>query len=70
MNKKELLELEKDCWGDVYQHWTPHTVLDLIDEIKRLKGWKILRRPEKFYPTKTKPVEFNFSVVGKPPNCS
>jgi hypothetical protein len=61
---KDLLELEKAVWEDECEHWSPHLVLDLIDEIKRLRGWKILRRPENFQPDPPlKPVEFDFSEL-------
>ena len=62
ITKEEILEFEQVCWKDELEHWSPHVVLDLIDEIKRLNGWEILPRP---WDSKApiRPVEFDFSEV-------
>lgn len=61
MDENELLDLEQSCWEDSLEYIPPCVVLDLVDEIKRLRGWKILERPEDFQgDPPLKPVHFDF----------
>ena len=48
ITEEELVELEKKCWVDELEFWSPYVILDLVDEIKRLQGWEILERPKAF----------------------
>ena len=62
MTKEELLKLEKQCWQDIseLEYCSPNLVLNLINEIKRLNGWDILKRRPAFSIT---PTEFDFSEL-------
>lgn len=63
----DLYDLEDSVHrgGDCEYH-SPHTVLELIDEIKRLRGLPVEKWPEEFLADEPiTPVEFDFSEILK-----
>lgn len=61
----DLYELEESVHrGGDCEYWAPHNILELIDEIKRLRGLPVEKWPEEFLPAEPlAPVEFDFSDI-------
>lgn len=65
ITNNDLYDLEDSVHrGGDCQYWAPHNLLELIDEIKRLRGLPVEKWPAEFLPAESiAPVEFDFSGI-------